>query len=127
MAGLMMIEPDPEKQYCRVKSAKHGGSRVERRRIPHGWFLEQRQSQVKEVLQVELKLPSWEVLMQLLVARGLLDDEESGPPLLGLLSLRDQQVIVPLEDLMAPAGLGDSSLGNLLLLQKVMKMRSPLG
>jgi hypothetical protein len=31
---------------------------------------------VKEVLQVELKLPSWEVSMQLLVARGLLADEE---------------------------------------------------
>jgi hypothetical protein len=28
---------------------------------------------------------------------------------------------------MAPAGLGDSSLENSLLLQKVMKMRSPLG
>jgi hypothetical protein len=127
MAGLMMMEPDPEKQYCRVKSAKRGGSRVKCRWIPHGWFLEQGQSQVKEVLQVELKLPSWEVLMQLLVARGLLADEESGLPLLGLLSLHDQQVIVPLEDLMAPAGLGDSSLENLLLLQKVMKMRSPLG
>jgi hypothetical protein len=31
---------------------------------------------MKEVIQVELKLPSWEVLMQLLVARGLLADEE---------------------------------------------------
>jgi hypothetical protein len=127
MAGLMMMELDPEKQYCRVKSAKHGGGRVKCRRIPHGWFLEQGQSQVKKVLQVELKLPSWEVSMQLLVARGLLADEESGLPLLGLLSLHDQQVIVLLEDLMAPAGLGDSSLENLLLLQKVMKMRSPLG
>jgi hypothetical protein len=29
--------------------------------------------------------------------------------------------------LMAPAGLGDSSLESSLLLQKVMKMRSPLG
>jgi hypothetical protein len=127
MAGLMMMEPDPEKQYCRVKNAKHGGSRIKCRWIPHGWFLEQGQSQVKEALQVELKLPSWEVLMQLLVARGFLADEESGLPLLGLLSLFDQQVIVPLEDLMVPAGLGDSSLENLLLLQKVMKMRSPLG
>jgi hypothetical protein len=36
-------------------------------------------------------------------------------------------MIVPLEDLMAPAELGGSSLENLLLLQKVMKMRSPLG
>jgi hypothetical protein len=82
---------------------------------------------VKEVLQVELKFPSWEVLMQRLVARGLLADEKLGPPLLELLFLHDQQVIVPLEDLVAPAGLGDSSLENLLLLQKVMKMRSPLG
>jgi hypothetical protein len=65
--------------------------------------------------------------MQLLVVRGLLADEKSDPPLLGLESLRDQQVIVPLEDLMAPAGLGDSSLENSLLLQRVMKMRSPLG
>jgi hypothetical protein len=65
--------------------------------------------------------------MQLLVARGLLADEKWGLPLLGLLSLHDQQVIVPLEDLTAPAGLGDSSLENLLLLQKVMKMRSSLG
>jgi hypothetical protein len=31
---------------------------------------------MKEIIQVELKLPSWEVLMQLLVARGLLADEE---------------------------------------------------
>jgi hypothetical protein len=127
MAGLMMMEPDPGKQYCRVKSAKHGGSRIKCRWIPHGWFLEQGQSQVKEVLQVELKLQSWEALMQLLVARGLLADEESGLPLLGLWSLHDQQVIVPLEDLMAPVGLGDSYLENLLLLQKAMKMRSPLG
>jgi hypothetical protein len=72
----MVMEPDPEKQYCRVKSAKRGGSRVKCRWIPHGWFLEQGQSQVKEVLQVELKLPSWEVSMQLLVARELLVDEE---------------------------------------------------
>jgi hypothetical protein len=127
MAGLMIMKPDPEKQYCRVKNAKHGSSRVKYRWIPHGWSLEQEESQEKEVFQVELKLPSWEVLMQLLVARGLLADEESGLPLLGLLSLHDQQVIVPLENLMAPAGLGDSSLENLLLLQKEMKMRSPLG
>jgi hypothetical protein len=65
--------------------------------------------------------------MQLLVVHGLLADEKSGPPLLGLESLRDQQVIVPLEDLMAPVGVEDSSLENSLLLQNVMKMRSPLG
>jgi hypothetical protein len=82
---------------------------------------------VKEVLQIELKLPSWEVLMQLLIARGLLADEKLGLPLLEWLSLHDHQVIVPLGDLVAPAGLGGSSLENLLLLQKVMKKRSPLG
>jgi hypothetical protein len=65
--------------------------------------------------------------MQSLVTHGLLAEEELDPPLLGLLFLHDQQVIVPLEDLMAPAGLGDSSLENSLFLQKVMKMRSPLG
>jgi hypothetical protein len=67
----------------------------------------------------------------LLVAQGLLAEEEMDSPLLGLVSLRDQQVIVPLEDLMVLAGLGDPSLENSLLLQKVieslMKMRSPLG
>jgi hypothetical protein len=122
-----MTELDPEKQYCRVKNARRGNSRVKRRWIPHGWFLEQGQLQVKEVFRVRLKRPSWEVLMRLLVARGLLADEKWGLPLLGLLSLHDQQVIAPLEDLVAPADLGDSSLGNVLLLQKVMKMKSPLG
>jgi hypothetical protein len=65
--------------------------------------------------------------MQSLATHGLLAEEEVDPPLLGLVSLHDQQVIVPLEDLMALAGLGDSSLENSLLLQRVMKMRSPLG
>jgi hypothetical protein len=54
-----------------------------------------------------------------------------GSPLLGFVSLHDQQVTVPLEDLTVLVGLGDSSLENSLLLQKVieslMKMRSPLG
>jgi hypothetical protein len=67
----------------------------------------------------------------LLAAQGLLAEEEIDSPLLGLVSLHDQQVIVPLEDLTVLAGLGDSSLENSLLLQKVieslMKMRSPLG
>jgi hypothetical protein len=67
------------------------------------------------------------MLMQLLVIHGLLADEKSDPPLLGLESLRDQQVIVPLGDLMALAGWEDSSLENSLLLQRAMKMRSPLG
>jgi hypothetical protein len=65
--------------------------------------------------------------MQSLVTHGLLAEEEVDPHLLGLVFLHDQQVIVPLEDLTALAGLGDSSLENSLLLQKVMKMRSPLG
>jgi hypothetical protein len=64
--------------------------------------------------------------MQSLVTHGLLA-EESDPPLLGLVSLHDQHVIVPLKDLTAPTGLGDSSLEISLLLQRVMKMRSPLG
>jgi hypothetical protein len=63
--------------------------------------------------------------MRLLAAREFLADEESGLPLVGWLSLLDQQVMAPL-DLMAPVELGDSSLESLLLLQKVMKMRSPL-
>jgi hypothetical protein len=79
------------------------------------------------MLQVKLKLPSQKVLMQSLVTHGLLAERELDPPLLGLVSLHDQQVIVPVEDLMAPAGSGDSSLENSLPLQRVMKMRSPLG
>jgi hypothetical protein len=69
--------------------------------------------------------------MQLLATQGLLAEEEMGSPLLGLMSLRDQQVIGLLEGLMILVGLGDSSLENSLLLQRVieslMKMRSPLG
>jgi hypothetical protein len=79
------------------------------------------------MLQVKLKLPSQKVLMQSLVTRGLLAEGELDPPLLGLVSLHDQQVVVPVEDLVTPAGSGDSSLENSLLLQKVRKMRSPLG
>jgi hypothetical protein len=79
------------------------------------------------MLQVKMKLPSQKVLMQSLVTHGLLAERELDPPLLGLVSLHDQQVIVPVEDLMAPAGSGDSSLENSLPLQRVMKMRSPLG
>jgi hypothetical protein len=127
MAGLMMMEPDPEKRRCRVKNAKHRGTKIKRRWIPHGWFLEQGRSQAKEMLQAEPKLPSWEVPMRLSAAREFLADEESDPPLLGWLSLLDQQVMAPLGNLVAPVELGDSSLENLLLLQKVMRMRSPLG
>jgi hypothetical protein len=84
---------------------------------------------VKEVFQARLKLLCEKAL--LLAAQGLLAEEKMGSPLLGLVSLHDQQVTVPLEDLTVLAGLGDSSLENSLLLQKVieslMKMRSPLG
>jgi hypothetical protein len=81
------------------------------------------------VSQARLKLLYEKAL--LLAAQGLLAEEEIDSPLLGLVSLHDQQVIVPLEDLTVLAGLGDSFLENSLLLQKVieslMKMRSPLG
>jgi hypothetical protein len=67
----------------------------------------------------------------LLAAQGLLAEKKMGSPQLGLVSLHDQQVIVPLEDSTVLAGLGGSSLENSLLLQKViesmMKKRSPLG
>jgi hypothetical protein len=84
---------------------------------------------VKEVFQVELKLLSEKVL----ATHGLLAEEEMGSPLLGLVSLHDQQVIVPLEDLMVLFGLGNSSLESLLLLfgqgviESLMKMKFPLG
>jgi hypothetical protein len=80
------------------------------------------------VFQARLKLLCEKALF--LAAQGLLA-EEMGSPLLGLVSLHDQQVIAPLEDSTVLAGLGDSSLENSLLLQKVieslMEMRSPLG
>jgi hypothetical protein len=67
----------------------------------------------------------------LLAAQGLLAEEEMGSPQLVLVSLHDQQIIVPLEDSTVLAGLGGSSLENSLLPQKVieslMKKRSPLG
>jgi hypothetical protein len=81
------------------------------------------------VFQARLKLLCEEAL--LLAAQGLLAEEEIGSPLLGLVSLHDQQVTVLLEDVTVLAGLGDSYLENSLLLQKVieslMRMRSPLG
>jgi hypothetical protein len=83
------------------------------------------------VSQVVLKLLNEEVLLQLLAIQELLAERKVSSPLLGLVSLRDQQVIVPLEGLMVLAGLGDPSLENSLLLKKVIesltKMRSPLG
>jgi hypothetical protein len=56
-----------------------------------------------------------------------------GSPLLGLISLLDQWVIGPLEDLMALIELINSSLGNMILLseqgviESLMKMKFPLG
>jgi hypothetical protein len=88
---------------------------------------------VKEVFQAELKLLCEEALMQFLAAQELLAEEEMGSPLLGLMSLHDQWVIGPLENLMALVGLGNSSLESLLLLFEqgvivsLMKMRFPLG
>jgi hypothetical protein len=88
---------------------------------------------VKEVFQVELKLLSEKALMQSLATQGLLAEEEMGSPLLGLVSLRDQQVIGPLEDLMVLVGLGSSFLESLLslfeqgVIESLMKMRFPLG
>jgi hypothetical protein len=83
------------------------------------------------VSQVELKLLNEGVLLQLLAIQELLAERKVSSPLLGLVSLRDQQVIVPLEDLMVLAGLGDPSLESSSLLQKVieslMKMKSLLG
>jgi hypothetical protein len=66
--------------------------------------------------------------MRALAARGFPAGEELGlPPLVDRLSLFDQQVMAPWENLLAPAELGDSSLESVLLLQKVTKMRSPPG
>jgi hypothetical protein len=76
------------------------------------------------MLQAEPKRPSWGMLMRPSAAREFLADEELDPPLLGWSSLLDRQVMVPLGDLVEQ---GDSSLENVLLLQKVMKMKSPLG
>jgi hypothetical protein len=42
------------------------------------------------VFQAELKLLCEKALMQMLVAQGLLAEEEMGSPLLGLVSLHDQ-------------------------------------
>jgi hypothetical protein len=70
------------------------------------------------MLQAEPKLPSWKVPMRSVAAREFLADEESGPPLSGWLSLLDRQVMAPLENLVAPVELGDSSLENLLLLRR---------
>jgi hypothetical protein len=88
---------------------------------------------VKEVFQAELKLLCERALMQFLATQELLAEEEMDSPLLGLVSLHDQRLIGPLEDLMALVELGNSSLGNLILLSEqgviepLMKMRFPLG
>jgi hypothetical protein len=87
---------------------------------------------VKEVFQAELELLCEKALMQFLATQELLAEVEMGSPLLGLMSLHDQWVIGPLEDLMALFGLGSSSLASLVLLleqgvtESLMKMRFPL-
>jgi hypothetical protein len=60
---------------------------------------------VKEVFQAELKLLCERALMQFLTTQELLAEEGICSPLLGLMSLHDQWVIGPLEDLMALVGL----------------------
>jgi hypothetical protein len=88
---------------------------------------------VKEVFQADLKLLCEKALMQFLATQKLLAEEEMGSPPLGLMSLHDQWVIGPLEDLMALVGLGSSFLVSLVLLlehgvtESLMKMRFPLG
>jgi hypothetical protein len=99
MASLMMMEPDPEKQHCRVKNANIEVPKLSADWIPHGWFLERGRSQAKEMPQAEPKLPSWGMLMRPSAAREFLADEELDPPLLGWSSLLDRQVMAPLGDL----------------------------
>jgi hypothetical protein len=88
---------------------------------------------VKRVFQAELKLLCGKALMRFLAIQKLLAEEKMGSPLLGLISLFDQWVIGPLEDLMALVEWGNSFLGNLILLseqgviQSLMKMKFPLG
>jgi hypothetical protein len=88
---------------------------------------------VKKVFQAKLKLLCERALMQFLATQELLAEQEMGSPLLGLMFLLDQWVIGPLEDLMAPVELGNSSLASLVLLseqgviESLMKMRFPLG
>jgi hypothetical protein len=85
------------------------------------------------VFQAKLKLLCERALMQFLATQGLLAEEELESPLPGLMLLPGQWVIEPLEDLMAPVGLGNSSLVSLVFLseqgviESLMKMRFPLG
>jgi hypothetical protein len=80
-----------------------------------------------------MKLLCERAMMQSLVTLKLLAGEKLDSPLLGLMFLLDQWVIEPLEDLMAPVGLGNSSLASLVFLseqgviESLMKMRFPLG
>jgi hypothetical protein len=88
---------------------------------------------VKEVFKAKLKLLCNRALMQFPATQELLAEEEMGSPLLGLAFLLDQWVVEPLEDLMAPVGLGNSSMASLVFLseqevtESLMKMRFPLG
>jgi hypothetical protein len=88
---------------------------------------------VKEVFQAKLKLLCERALMQFLATQGLLDEEEMGSPLLGLMLLPGQWVIEPFDNLIAPVGWGNSSLASLVFLseqgviESLMKMRFLLG
>jgi hypothetical protein len=85
------------------------------------------------MFQAKLKLLCERVLVQFLATRELLAGEEMGSPLLRLMFLPGQWVIGPLEDLMAPVGLGNLPLERLVFLseqgviESLMKMRSLLG
>jgi hypothetical protein len=85
------------------------------------------------MFQAKPKLLCEGMLAQFLATRELLAGEEMGSPLLRLMSLPGQWVIEPLEDLMAPVGLGNLPLERLVLLseqgviESLMKMRSLRG
>jgi hypothetical protein len=85
------------------------------------------------MFQAKPKLLCERVLMHFLATRELLAGEEMGSPLLRLMFLPGQWVIEPLEDLMAPVGLGNLPLERLVFLSEqgviefLMKMRSLLG
>jgi hypothetical protein len=85
------------------------------------------------MFQAKLKLLCERALMQFLATHELLAGEEMGSPLLRLMFLPGQWVIEPLEDLMAPVGLGNLPLERLVFLseqgviESLRKIRSLLG
>jgi hypothetical protein len=72
------------------------------------------------MFRAKLKLLCERVLMQFLATREPLAGKEMGSPLLRLMFLPDQWVIEPLEDLMAPVGLGNLPLERLVLLEEYL-------